>query len=191
MVTSNEFRRLRTLVEGNMATEEETARFSELVAQQQGGTPAIVPASASRATVSTEDDEYAVTVDIPAFERGGMVWQPPKSGEGRLPGICVGLLSMPDRDSLGFLFKGVNSHESFFGSLMCGNLTNPDKSAAWKLKDVLTALGATYTVSGNRVVMAGYKGKPCDVEWQYIDNQGRRELRIQNVYPSNEKLESL
>ena len=181
MVTSNEFRRLKSLVENNIANEEEIARFSELTAA--ASTSKQPPQSSNSQGPVDTDDETSIQMDTESFERGGMIWQSPKGGEGRYPGVCTGLLSSPDRDSIGFMFQGLDKADPFFGTLNCGQLTDPGKSAAWAVKDVLVALGANFQASGRQVTMSNFKGKKCDVEWSYIDNRGRRELRIQKVYP--------
>ena len=72
--------------------------------------------------------------------------------------------------------------------------TGPGGSGAWKMKQVLDALNVPYVVHSGVGVQFSRKAldnAPCQVEWSYIDNKGKRELRIQNVYPAGQIIEIL
>ena len=207
MTTSSELNRLRSLAQAGYASPEELVRLAEL-----DGTGAAPPPSATRrqtapqtrarvtptpVAAADDDDIIFVNLNTESFEQGGNNFFPPASGEAIYPGRCTGVM-IPNQvtGQLWFLLEG--TEEPFQGALVTANLDHPNTgsggSGAWKMKQVLDTLEVPYEVFdgvGVRFSKAALNNIPCQVEWNYIDNKGKRELRIQNVYPAGQKIEGL
>ena len=199
--------RLRALVAAGYASEAEQRELEELTssttprAPQRGRaratTPASTPAPPQRDGVEGgDDDAIFVSLNTDSFESGGGGnFMPPAAGEGIYPARCLGTM-VPTQadDQLWFLFEG--TVEPFNGALVTAALTREgERSGAFKVKDVLVALEVPYEVypgNGVQFSKAALLAATCQVEYAYYqDSQGKRSLRINNVYPVNQPIESL
>ena len=210
MTTSSELNRLRSLAGAGYASPEELARLAELDGTSAGPPrPAargrVAPPARARSTpvappdtpVADDDDIIFVNLNTESFEQGGNNFFPPASGEAIYPGRCTGIL-VPNQvtGQVWFLLEG--TEEPFQGALVTANLDHPNigpgGSGAWKMKQVLDTLEVPYEVLegvGVQFSKSALNNIPCQVEWSYIDNKGKRELRIQNIYPAGQRIEGL
>jgi len=197
LTQQNELARLRALKSTGWIGAEETKRLAELEA---AGAPVAAPQAAPAAglpftpvtAAAGAVDEYTVDLSTEAFARGGQQAIPP-SAPGIYPAVCTGAVKPTGQnvqDQLWFGFKSADGatvrHQ---GVLVTGSLNAaPDKSGAWKVKDVLEALGAKYeVVPGRGVRFSGIVGRPCQVRWDWVVNANtqQRDLRIQDVYAAS------
>lgn len=209
MTTSSELNRLRALAGAGYASLEELARLAEL----DGTGAAPLPSATRRRTApqtrariaptpvaaadDDDDDIMFVNLNTESFEQGGNNFFPPAGGEAIYPGRCTGAM-VPNQvtGQVWFLLEG--TEEPFQGALVTANLehpnTGPGGSGAWKMKQVLDILEVPYEVHpgvGVQFSKSALNNIPCQVEWSYIDNKGKRELRIQNIYSAGQKIEGL
>ena len=210
MSTNDEIQRLRALAGAGYLNDVERARLAELEGSARTTTvrtPANTtvtvrtPANTTaRAQVAPPpepviaDDEIFIPLNTDSFESGGVNFQPPPR-EAIYPGRCSGVMfPQGGADQFWFLFEGTET--TFYGALVTSNLSRAegDRPGAWKIKNVLDALGADYEThpgAGVQIRRSDLVGRACQVEWAYVDIKGKRELRIQNIYPPEQHIESL
>lgn len=210
--TQDELKRLQALGAAGYLNAEEQARLAELEGTAALPTrgrsntrarAATVPAPTRAPTAPTQPApqdirsspaHIFIPLDTESFDRGGGGGFMPPPNEGIWPGVCEGI-TLPEfaDDQAWFRFKGTDT--PFSGALITAAITREgERSGAWKVKDVLVALGVPYEVdegAGVHIDEDALKGVPCQVEWSYIDNKGKRELRIQNVYGVDQPIEGL
>ena len=197
MVQQNELQRLRALKSTGWISVEESKRLAELEGAGGGAVATAVAPPPQALTPQPQAvqggvDEFTVDLNTEAFARGGQQVIPPPA-PGIFPAVCYGVVKPTGAnvaDQLWFSFKSQDgATPRFAGSLVTGSLNAPsEKSGAWKVKDVLEALGAKYeVVAGRGVRFWGVVNKPCQVRWDWVVNATtqQRDLRVQDVYASS------
>lgn len=185
MTTELTVEQLRALKAAGVLSPEMEKRLAQLEAQAQGRKDTTSPPP------QAVGESITVEVNVEAFNRGGQQWYPPPA-PGVYDAVCEGVM-VPSQapGQLWFVFRNAGTAPRFRGNLVCGALAEADarKSGAWKIKDILEALGITYHLLQTpgtplgRLTIPPIKDIPCQVEWQEVDIRGKRELRIQNVFP--------
>lgn len=188
-----QYARLKNLVKAGLAEPDEIELYNSMTSAAIDSVGNAKPKSPVKSQVETPSipaDEVTIELNTEAFERGGNQFSPPEQ-----PGIydatCTGL-TRPGHaeDQLWFLFASRNEAIPFRGALVCGALNaDADKSGAWKVKDVVLALGVPYQLNDGSVSFRDPKGKICKVLWSWVEVKGKRELRIQDVFSASANIE--
>ena len=198
-----EVTRLRAIRDNGFAGQDDLAKLAQLEAQLNGQAPAAAqaaPAAAPQAngTAPAQPADGVVTayVNPEAFDRGWGGDTPPTQ-DGIFPGICTGADYRSDNDLIIFRFRSApGSPEVFNGGYVCAAVSNGmnrdgnAQGAAGKVKDALAALGAEsrFDLAGN-LSMWNLSGRSAQVLWTMVEVKGKKERRIQDVYPASQQIE--
>lgn len=210
MVAQDQMARLRALVDSGYATEEEERQYLALTAtdnrppqdnRPQATTTNTLPPAGQRqgarriqgrATPPSATYAYSFPVNINSFLGGGDFQAPAQAGI--LPAICRGIQFSEVDDRITLQFESPEgSAEYFFGTINFNNVTAEQKSGAWALRRTLDQLRVPYECDEHRVNIGEVEEQVCQVDWQWIDNRrsGIRELRIQEAYHKDARIEGL
>lgn len=180
-------KRVKALRDAGLDASAEEAALAKLKSQ-------VSPARGMPRAIPIVVDELFLPLNLECFRTGGGGgWQPP-SRTGIFPALSAGFL-VPDfvADQVWFTFVNREGEETFRGALACGSLHGqPGVGGAWKVKDVLVALGAPYEediLRGGLLIQHNLQGLPCQVAWDDVVIKGKTERRIQNVYSAGQQIE--
>ena len=143
---------------------------------------------------SEHPDMIEISLNLESFREGGQNYTPPLK-EGLYQGICDGIVTPTSeklRDQSWFVFRGAEvdgeGRPIWRGALVCGGLNKITESGAWKVKQVLDALGVQYTETAHGVRFNNPKGRPAHVQWSNITYDGKTSMRIQDVFRAEAKV---
>jgi len=168
----------------------QTAGVSAAVVKKS--TPAPVPAPVAEepeepeSEEEEEGDDLFIPLNLESFRTGGGGWITPDT-TGWKDAVCINLVS-PSHvvDQKWFIFENVpGADELFRGALVTAALSKgAGEGGAWKVKEVLDALGVEYTEdeeSGGIRMNESPKGKSVQVFYDDIVIKGKPERRIQDA----------
>lgn len=183
--------RLKGLIDMGLANDNEREIYRRIT---QTSVVAIQTDPAQNGVVTP--DIMTIHVHQETFERG---WSSggstPPEAAGILSGVCDVL--EPSRTDIGTYFAWFHSKEAesgesgyWRGALTIDKVTDADGRGG-KLKDLLLALGIGYRLERGQVSFVNPKGAVADCDWQMVEIKGQKQLRIQGVYPSGERKQSV
>lgn len=173
--------RIKALKDAGIDASTEEAQLAAMAAPKK--------AAKAPAAVNPSEEEDFVPLNTEGYETGGGGWTAPAT-VGVKDAVCEGYM-VPDfvDDQLWFIFKNPEypgGIEPFRGALVCGAISKaPGQGGAWKIKDVVIALGIEGTlkmVEGKGISgLRACEGKTCQVLWDDIVLKGKTERRIQDA----------
>ena len=128
-----------------------------------------------------------IEVDVSAFESGGQALSAPLE-PGLYRGCFVDVITPKTKgDQRWFIFR--TDDPQLERQVRSALVTTPGGAGAFKLKDILEALGVEYQLAGKRLIANLTRGIPCQLEYQEVVLEGKTQNRLQNIYAASDKLE--
>lgn len=194
MTTNPDLERYKRIVEMGIANAEEQEIYRRLLLAQGSpgaGSPAAAPPGLQTPVPVIPTGDF-IPLNTESFLSGGTSFTPPPK-DGIYEAVCTGKMTPKnDLDQTWWMFSSLKGKTPYFtGVLVTAKLSAFKDSGAWKVLQVLDALDATYQViPGQGAYVDNYKGKLCQVTWQWVEIRGVQQLRIQDVHKPGSVTES-